>query len=101
MKTNYYQVVDMTKEEKIAMYMKCTKWGLIEMLLENQDLLMQSIMRNYNFTDKSSWPPPYNEAINTVTKFTATNAKGAGWVKKNRTTTGTPSGLRLTGRDIG
>lgn len=71
MKTNYCQVVDMTKEEKIAMYMKCTKRDLIEMLLENQGLLMQSIMRDNNFADKGGWPPPYNETTNTGTKFTS------------------------------
>jgi hypothetical protein len=71
MKTNYYQVVDMTKEEKIAMYMGCTKRELIEMLLENQELLMQSIMRDNNFADKGGWPPPYDETTNTGTKFTS------------------------------
>lgn len=43
MKTNYYQVVDMTKEEKIAMYMKLTKRELIEMLLRNQEIIEKYI----------------------------------------------------------
>jgi hypothetical protein len=37
--TNYIQVVEQTQEEKIAIYMKCSKKELIEMLLENQRLV--------------------------------------------------------------
>ena len=33
------QVIEQTREEKIKMYMKCTKAKLIDMLLENQRLL--------------------------------------------------------------
>ena len=39
----YCQVIEMTKEEKVAMYMKLTKKELIEMLLQNQELLEQRI----------------------------------------------------------
>ena len=37
-----YQIIEQTKEEKIAMYMKCTKNQLIEMLLENQRIVESS-----------------------------------------------------------
>ena len=40
---DYCQVAEMTKEEKIAMYMKLTKRELIEMLLQNQEPLEQRI----------------------------------------------------------
>jgi len=39
----YYQVIEMSREEKVAMYMKLTKRELIEMLLLNQELLEQRI----------------------------------------------------------
>ena len=36
---NFMQIVEQTHEEKIAMYMKCTKKELIEMLIECNRLL--------------------------------------------------------------
>ena len=36
---NYMQVVEQTHDEKVAMYMKCTKKQLIEMLIECHRLL--------------------------------------------------------------
>ena len=36
---NYMQIVEQTHEEKVKMYMKCTKKELISMLLQNQMLL--------------------------------------------------------------
>lgn len=71
MNTNYIQVADMTKEEKIAMYMKCTKRELIEMLIENQELLMQAITRNYNPVYGNNWPPTNVEDIS----YTGTDFK--------------------------
>lgn len=38
-KNNFMQIVEQTHEEKIAMYMKCTKKELIEMLIECNRLL--------------------------------------------------------------
>ena len=39
MNTNYYQVVEQTKDEKVAMYMKLTKRELIEMVIHCNELL--------------------------------------------------------------
>ena len=36
---NYIHIVEMTKEEKVKMYMKCTKMELIEMLINCNDIL--------------------------------------------------------------
>jgi len=59
---DYYQVVEMTKEEKIAMYMRLTKKELIEMLLLNQELLTNQIRHNNSY--KHSWPdPPSYESV--------------------------------------
>lgn len=41
MNTNYHQVVELTKEQEIAMYMKLPKIKIIEMLLENQRIVRQ------------------------------------------------------------
>ena len=40
---NYHQVVEMTHDEKVAMYMKLTKKQLIEMLIECNRLLCPDI----------------------------------------------------------
>lgn len=37
---DYCQVAEMTREEKVTMYMKHTKRELIEMLLKNQEILV-------------------------------------------------------------
>ena len=59
---DYYQVIEMTKEEKVAMYMKLTKKELIEMLLQNQELLTNQIRHNNSY--KHSWPdPPSYESV--------------------------------------
>ena len=39
MKTNYYQVADTTKEEKMAMYMKLPKKQIAEMLINCNDII--------------------------------------------------------------
>ena len=58
----YCQVIEMTKEEKVAMYMKLTKKELIEMLLQNQELLTNQIRHNNSY--KHSWPdPPSYESV--------------------------------------
>ena len=62
---DYYQVVEMTKEEKIAMYMKLTKKELIEMLLLNQEILGQRI--------KSDFPPRW---YTTCVSGTTINSSG-------------------------
>lgn len=36
---NYVHIVEMTHEEKVKMYMKCTKKNLVEMLIECNRLL--------------------------------------------------------------
>jgi hypothetical protein len=40
------QIIEQTKEEEIAMYMKCTKKELISMLMENQRMLAQRIRQS-------------------------------------------------------
>jgi hypothetical protein len=58
----YCQAVEMTREEKIAMYMRLTKMELIEMLLLNQELLTNQIGHNNSY--KHSWPdPPSYEGV--------------------------------------
>ena len=52
----YCQVIEMSREEKVAMYMKLTKKELIEMLLLNQELLTNQIGHNNAY--KHSWPEP-------------------------------------------
>lgn len=44
---DYCQVIEMSREEKVAMYMKLTKRELIEMLLQNQELLEQRINSDF------------------------------------------------------
>jgi len=68
--TFYHQVVDMTKEEKVAMYMKHTKRELIEMLLQNQELLEQRI--------NSDFPPRW---YTTCVSGTTINSSGVGTKK--------------------
>jgi len=45
---NYFHVKEQTKEEKIAMYMECSKEQLIEMLLENQRINEMFIKPKYS-----------------------------------------------------
>ena len=40
---DYCQAVEMSTEEKVAMYMKLTKRELIEMLLQNQEIIEKHI----------------------------------------------------------
>ena len=40
---DYCQVVEMSREEKVAMYMKLSKRELIEMLLQNQEIVEKYI----------------------------------------------------------
>lgn len=40
---DYCQAVEMSTEEKVAMYMKLTKRELIEMLLQNQEIIEKYI----------------------------------------------------------
>jgi hypothetical protein len=68
---DYYQVIEMTKEEKIAMYMKLTKKELIEMLLQNQELLEQRI--------NSDIPPRWY--TNMLFAGTTINSSGVGTKK--------------------
>jgi len=66
----YCQVVEMSREEKIAMYMKLTKKELIEMLLQNQELLEQRI--------NSDFPPRW---YTTCVSGTTINSSGVGTKK--------------------
>jgi len=68
---DYCQVAEMTKEEKIAMYMKLTKRELIEMLLQNQELLEQRI--------NSDIPPRWY--TNMLFAGTTINSSGVGTKK--------------------
>ena len=67
----YCQVIEMTKEEKVAMYMKLTKKELIEMLLQNQELLEQRI--------NSDIPPRWY--TNMLFAGTTINSSGVGTKK--------------------
>lgn len=62
---DYCQVIEMSREEKVAMYMKLTKRELIEMLLQNQELLEQRI--------NSYWPPRW---YTTCVSGTTINSSG-------------------------
>ena len=56
------QILEQTQEEKVKMYMKCTKKELISMLLQNQ-MLLEMATSNFRKLDASttfetmhSWP---------------------------------------------
>jgi hypothetical protein len=57
---NFMQIVDLTHDEKVDMYMKCSKKELIEMLINCNDILSQNYNYNYSFN-------PMNKGID-VTK---------------------------------
>jgi hypothetical protein len=49
---NYCQVIEMTDEEKLVMYMKCTKKQLAEMLIQcnkHLEMLLHETSTAYNF----------------------------------------------------
>lgn len=83
----YCQVIEMSREEKVAMYMKLTKKELIEMLLLNQELLEQQTGNNRN-----DWPPQLPNS-----KCTTTDAIAAEWTHKISSTNKTPQDLNRCG----
>ena len=50
--TNYMQIVEQSHEEKMAMYMKCTKKKLAEMLIACNDYLSN---KSLEITDMSDY----------------------------------------------
>ena len=69
---NYSQVIAMTDEEKLEMYMKCTKKELAKMLIESNRNLDMAIARQ-PFAVYPSYPiyPPYDPNAPIVTYDTS------------------------------
>ena len=51
---NYMQIVEQSHEEKMVMYMKCTKKKLAEMLINCNDLLDNKLLNIQYIEDRSA-----------------------------------------------
>lgn len=75
-------VVELTYEQKVKMYKKCTKKQLVEMLLENQRLLEFALNKPINI----NYPYQYPWYIRDSTITTCTCSTGGGICNCNKST---------------
>lgn len=72
------QIVEQTRDEKIAMYMRtCTKKQLVEMLVNCNEILnaMPVTYHHYGLTHPSRWEGSYvSDATNTLTNYASNSS---------------------------